>query len=231
MTRDQRQSRASARRDDDTNGAVRALALGAVAAVAAAGFGALAMAVARHDTAAADETVRRATAAPRDGAVHSAAESVKKVGKWYTYIPGATAAALAVLAAPGQERGGRSRRVGAGAVMLAGTVATAMNPAFDHLLPQPPAPPGHPSRGKPVFPSGHAFGPGAVSLAAAYVLSREGIARPGIAFPAAAALPVLTAGPRLLVQKHWISDVLGGYLGAIAVAAACLAAYEATREA
>jgi membrane-associated phospholipid phosphatase len=118
--------------------------------------------------------------------------------------------------------------VGAGAVMLAGTVATAMNPAFDHLLPQPPAPPGHP-RGKAVFPSGHAFGPGAVSLAAAYVLAREGIAPAGVAFPAAAAVPMLTAGPRMLVQKHWVSDVLGGYLGGIAVAAACLAGYEATR--
>lgn len=227
MTRDQRSSRSAGRRDDD-DGAARAVALGAVAAVAAAGFGALAVAVARRDTAHTDETVRRATAADGRGRVHAAAEAVKKVGKWYTYVPAATAAAVAVLTAPGPGRGGRSRRVGAGAVMLAGTVATAMNPAFDHLLPQPPAPPGHP-RGKPVFPSGHAFGPGAVSLAAAYVLAREGIARPGVAFPAAAAVPVLTAGPRMLVQKHWVSDVLGGLLGGIAVAAACLAAYEATR--
>jgi hypothetical protein len=228
MTRDERSSRAPTRRDDG-DGTGRALALGAVAAVAAAGFGALAVAVARRDTAPADHAARRAAAADRDGPVHAAAEAVKTLGKWYTYIPAATATALAVLAAPGEGRGERSRRVGAGAVMLAGTVATALNPAFDHLLPQPPAPPGHRSRGKPVFPSGHAFGPGAVSLAAAYVLSREGIARPGVAFPAAAAVPVLTAGPRLLVQKHWISDVLGGYLGAIALAAACLAAYEATR--
>jgi len=206
----------------------RALALGAVAAVAAAGFAALAAAVARRDTAPADHAVRRATAAKRDGAVHDAAESVKQVGKWYTYIPGATAAAVAVLAAPGEERGGRPRRVGAGAVLLTGTVATAMNPAFDRVLPQPPAPPGHPPN-KAVFPSGHAFGPGAVAFAAAYVLSREGIARPAIAFPVAAAVPMLTAGPRMLVQKHWASDVLGGYLGGICVAAACLAAYEATR--
>ena len=216
----------AAAREDERN---RAVALGVVSAAAAAGFAALAAAVARRDTAPADHAVRRAAAADRDGPVHAAAEAVKKVGKWYTYIPAATAAALAVLAAPGEGRGGRSRRVGAGAVMLAGTVATALNPAFDHLLPQPPAPPGHRSRSKPVFPSGHAFGPGAVSLAAAYVLAREGIARPGIALPAAAAVPVLTAGPRMLVQKHWASDVLGGWLGGVCVAAACLAAYEATR--
>ncbi|HET7460773.1 MAG TPA: phosphatase PAP2 family protein [Longimicrobium sp.] len=205
------------------------MALGAVAGAAAAGFAALAAAVARRDTARVDEQVRKATAADPDGDTAEAAESIKYAGKWYTYIPAAAAAGAAVLVARGEERGGRSRRVGAGALMLTGTVCTALNPAFDRLLPQPPAPPGHPSRTKPVFPSGHAFGPGAVSLAAAYVLSREGIAPAAVAFPAALAVPVVTAGGRMLVQKHWASDVAGGLLGGIAVAALCLSAYEAAR--
>jgi len=205
------------------------VALGAVAGLAAAGFAALAAAVARRDTARVDDRVRKATAADPDGETAEAAESIKYVGKWYTYLPAAAAASAAVLVARGEERGGRSRRAGAGALMLAGTVATALNPAFDRLLPQPPAPPGHPSRGKPVFPSGHAFGPGAVSLAAAYVLSREGIAPAAVLFPAALAVPAVTAGGRMLVQKHWASDVAGGLLGAVAVAALCLSAYEAAR--
>ncbi|HVG44012.1 MAG TPA: phosphatase PAP2 family protein, partial [Longimicrobium sp.] len=71
------------------------------------------------------------------------------------------------------------------------------------------------------------FGPSAVSLATAYVLTREQLARPGIAFPAALAIPAVTAGARMLQEKHWASDVLGGYLGGVAVAAACVAAYEA----
>ena len=184
----------------------------------------------RRETAALDEAARKATAADPDSPAHEAAEAVKKVGKWYTYLPGATAASAAVLAAPGPERGWRSRGVGAGALMLAAAVATALNPTFDKVLPQPPAPPGHPDRDKPVFPSGHAFGPSAISFGAAYVLSREGITRPAVAFPAAALVPLLTAGPRMLVQKHWLSDVAGGVLGGIAVAAACLAGYEAARE-
>jgi undecaprenyl-diphosphatase len=207
----------------------RAVALGVVSVAAAAGFAALATAVARRETAPVDEAVRKATATDPDGATHEAAERMKYAGKWYTYIPAAAVASVAVLAARGEDRDERARRVGAGAVMLTGTVATALNPAFDHVLPQPPAPPGHPSRNKPVFPSGHAFGPGAISLAAAYVLSRERIARPAIAFPAALAVPAVTAGGRMLVQKHWASDVLGGLLGGVAVAAACLCAYEATR--
>jgi len=109
-------------------------------------------------------------------------------------------------------------------------VATALNPTFDHVLPQPPAPPGHPSRRKPVFPSGHAFGPSSIALCAAYVLAREGVARPAVALPVAALLPLATAGGRVLQEKHWASDVLGGYVGGLALAAACAAAYEAVRE-
>ena len=40
-------------------------------------------------------------------------------------------------------------------------------------------------------------------------------------------LPAVTAGARMMQEKHWASDVLGGYLGGFAVAAACVAAYEA----
>jgi membrane-associated phospholipid phosphatase len=207
----------------------RALALAAVAIGSAAGFGALAAAVARRDTAQADEAVRKRTAAPRGHPVRRAAEAAAPIGKWWTYLPGALVASAWLLASrEGRgERGSRSRMAGAGAVLLAGTVATALNPTFDDVLPQPPAPPGHPSRRKPVFPSGHAFGPGAIGFTAAYVLAREEIARPAIALPVAAVLPLATSGGRVLQEKHWASDVLGGYLGGLALAAACAAAYEA----
>ncbi|NUO64986.1 MAG: phosphatase PAP2 family protein [Gemmatimonadaceae bacterium] len=96
-------------------------------------------------------------------------------------------------------------------------------------LPQPPGPPGRRRKKKAVFPSGHAFGPGAVALTAAWVMGEEGIAPPAVTVPLALAAPLLTAGPRLIEEKHWVSDVLGGYLGAAALAATCLAAYEAAR--
>jgi len=225
MTRANRSKSSSSGGD----GAARALALGASAAVAAAGFAVLTAAVVRRDTARVDHKAKKHTAPRRGHPARRAAEALAPVGKWWTYIPSALGAALYVLRAaapPGEERP-RSRRTGAGAVFLAGVVATALNPTFDRYLPQPPAPPGHRSRRKPVFPSGHAFGPSAVSLVAAYVLSRERLARPGIAFPAALAIPALSAGARMMEEKHWASDVLGGYLGGAAVAAVCLAAYEA----
>ena len=214
------------------DGARRAIALGAAAAVASAGFGALAVAVARRDTASADHAARRRTAARRGHPARKAAKALSPAGKWWTYIPGAVASAVYLLkASPTTARDeARSRRTGAGAVFLAGVVATALNPTFDRLLPQPPAPPGHRSRRKAVFPSGHAFGPSAVSLATAYVLSRERLARPRWAFPAALAVPAVTAGARMMQEKHWASDLLGGLLAGVAVAAACTAAYEAARE-
>lgn len=210
----------------------RLLGLGAVAAVAAVGLVALARAAARRETARADEAVREATAAPKGHPARKAAEAAAPIGKWYTYVPGALAASAALLAVhrpePGPER--RSRVAGAGAVLLTGAAATGLNPAFDTWLPQPPAPPGHPSRSDPVFPSGHAFGPGAVALATAYVAWREGLAHPAVAFPAALLIPAVTAGGRVLQEKHWASDVLGGYLGGVALAAACVTVYEATRD-
>ena len=113
--------------------------------------------------------------------------------------------------------------------MASALLAAALGPVFDRVLPQPPSPKGN-KRRKPVFPSGHAFGPGAVSVTAAYVLVREGFVPLGAAVPLAIAIPVITAGGKLAEEKHWASDVLGGVLGAIALAGTCLALHEVARD-
>ena len=155
----------------------RALILAAVAVVAGAGFGRLAAAVARRDTAPADEAVHEATAVPEESTVRQAAATIAPAGKKKMYVPAALGASLYVLAAPGALRPGalRTRAAGVAAMLLTALAARGMNPAFDRWLPQPPPPPGHPPD-RPVFPSGHAFGPGALSLATAYVMAREGFA-------------------------------------------------------
>ena len=89
MTRSDR----SKSRSGDDGGAARALALGATAAVAAAGFGVLAAAVARRDTARADHAVKKRTAPRRGHPARKAAKALKPAGKWWTYIPGALASA------------------------------------------------------------------------------------------------------------------------------------------
>ena len=110
--------------------------------------------------------------------------------------------------------------------MAAALVAAGLGPAFDRWLPRPPTPPGHRDPHNPAFPSGHTLGPGAVALTSAYAMAREGRASPAVLVPIALTLPLVTVADRLMEQKHWASDVAGGYLGAGAVAAACLAGYE-----
>ncbi len=213
-----------------TSGRRRALTLAGVALAAGAGFGRLAAAVARRETAEADEALHEATAVPEDSPVRQAAATIAPAGKKRMYVPAALCASAVLLAAPGAREPGalRSRGAGVGAMLLAAAAARGLNPAFDRWLPQPPPPPGHPPD-RPVFPSGHAFGPGAVSLAAAYVLAREGLASPALTFPLALTVPLVMSGARVLEEKHWASDVAGGYLGGIALSAGCLAGYEAAR--
>ncbi|HEX6913066.1 MAG TPA: hypothetical protein VF142_21835, partial [Longimicrobium sp.] len=107
--------------DDRRDGAAgRMLALGAVAAAAAAGFGVLARAAARRDTARADEALRRRTAAPRGHPARDVAEAAAPLGKWWTYVPAALGASAYLLRARGGER--RARRAGAGAGRRTGGV-------------------------------------------------------------------------------------------------------------
>jgi membrane-associated phospholipid phosphatase len=228
MTRNDRSNDSDSRPD----GRRRALTLAAVAVVAGAGFGRLAAAVAHRGTREADEALHDATAVPEEHPVRQAAAAIAPAGKKKMYMPAALVASACILAAPGAREPGalRSRAAGAVAMLLAAAAARGLNPAFDRWLPQPPPPPGHPPD-RPVFPSGHAFGPGAVSLATAYVLAREGLAHPAITFPVALTVPLVMSGARVLEEKHWASDVLGGYLGGIALSAGCLATYEVARNA
>jgi membrane-associated phospholipid phosphatase len=203
-----------------------AFAFAATSLTATAAFVILSRAVARRDTAAIDDALREKTAAPDGHPVREAAKTIAPLGKWWTYFPAAVG--LSALAIRRGEQSARSRIAGAGALIVAASIAAALNPALDDL-PQPTAPPGRDSPDKPVFPSGHAFGPGTVALTAAHVLSREELVPISLGLAAAVLVPVVTAGGRLLEEKHWVSDIVGGYLGAIAVATMCLAAYEGVR--
>jgi membrane-associated phospholipid phosphatase len=226
------------------SGTRRALALGATAAGAAAGLGALARATARRETAPADEAARERAALPPRHPARQAAAALAPLGTWRLYVPAALGVAAWLLAEEwrrptaatawrtarrGLRRGPRRaprREAGALAVVASGALAAALGPAFDRWLPQPPAPPGHPERDKAVFPSGHTFGPTSVALTTAWVLARERRVPLAVALPAALAVPLVSASGKLMDQRHWMSDVLGGYLASAAVAGACLAAYE-----
>jgi hypothetical protein len=204
-------------------------------AVAAAGFAAMAAASATRKTVRKDNQLhakmrRTVKGAAREKA-RAAASPVDKIGKWWAYTPVALAGAAVVLtASPSTRRGRRSRGAGAAALLVVPVVARMASKSLDRWLPQPRV--GRRSRptGHPVFPSGHALGVAAVAFTTAYVVAREGLARPRIVAPAAALAPLVVGLGRLVREKHLASDTLGGWLAGASIAAAHAGAYELARE-
>jgi undecaprenyl-diphosphatase len=83
-------------------------------------------------------------------------------------------------------------------------------------------------RGKfePAFPSGHTADATAVLASGAYLLVREGVLPARVAVPVAAALAMSTGVSRVVLGWHWSSDVIGGWITGLGVAAECALAYE-----
>jgi undecaprenyl-diphosphatase len=158
------------------------------------------------------------------------APGVDQAGKWWVYGPAALAAAVAVLAAPRRPgRTHRGRLAGAAAIAIVPALASVLSPAFDRWLPQPPTGPRRRPLDHPVFPSGHAFRATAVALVAGYVVTREGLVRPGHAWPLVGVAPTAVGLSRLVREKHLASDVVGGWLAGATLAAGAAGAYELAR--
>jgi membrane-associated phospholipid phosphatase len=208
----------------------RVTMFGAVAGGAALGFALLAVASAGRKTSRVDRAVEKRAHVSRTRKAGRAARRVGPLVKTYTTVPVAVAAAAYVLtrAREGPSVTSRSREAGALAIVASALLTGLAEPAFDHLLPQPPVPGGR-TRRQPVFPSGHTFKPTALALACAHVLSREGLAPRLPAFGVAVALPLASGVAKLVARKHWLSDVAGGVMAGVAIGSACCAAYELAR--
>jgi undecaprenyl-diphosphatase len=71
---------------------------------------------------------------------------------------------------------------------------------------------------EPSFPSGHTTGVTAEALAIAYLLDREDLATPAL-LGLLLAWPVVVGVSRVYRDRHWISDILGGWAAGTGVAA------------
>jgi undecaprenyl-diphosphatase len=75
------------------------------------------------------------------------------------------------------------------------------------------------------FPSGHAARAAAVAGIVGYAAVAEGWARPRVVVPLGVAASV-AGGGRLLTDRHWLTDVVGGWGLGVAVAALCALWYD-----
>jgi membrane-associated phospholipid phosphatase len=83
------------------------------------------------------------------------------------------------------------------------------------------------ARGKTeaAYPSGHTADATAVLLTCAWLLVHARIMPPALALAIAITLATVTGLSRVALGWHWGTDVLGGWLSGLAVAAGCVALY------
>lgn len=194
----------------------------ATGAVAALGFAAITRAVLSGKTRRFDERAKRRVHGARvdfghGRALRQAALSTTPLGKWWGYLPPALGTARRL------QRQGRD----AAALTVAGVAVAAalLPPILERLLPRRATPPELERRGHHSYPSGHALQTSAVALSTGYVLWREGLGPRWSAAPLGLASIAAGAG-RLLLDRHWTSDVIGGYCAGIALGATGAGFYE-----
>jgi membrane-associated phospholipid phosphatase len=228
---------AGALRSGPRRAPARAAAALGTGALTASAFAAVAVASARRATVAADtrihDEMRDALDGPAGDAAEAVAPAVDQAAHWKVYAPTALAAAVGVIVAPSRSREGphgpRGRRAGAAAIAAVPAIASALSPAFDRWLPQPPVGPRRRPVDHPVFPSGHAFRATAVALTVAYVVTREAVVPARFAWLLAGVAPAGVGLSRLVREKHLASDVVGGWLAGVTLAAVAAGAYELAR--
>jgi membrane-associated phospholipid phosphatase len=189
----------------------------------AAAFTVLTVAVVRGETADWDQRSKRTVKARTSEPQRRLSQTSAPVGKWWSQV-------VASLVGAGRLTLS-GRRAAAGAVAGASIGAAVLTPLLERVIPIRRPPPEHPEYDNPSkqsYPSGHALRTSATATTTAYVLWREGRA-PWAGGPLALA-SVVSSGGKLVLSRHWTTDIIGGYLAGIAWGTACASLYELARD-
>jgi undecaprenyl-diphosphatase len=196
------------------------LGAGVVALGAAAVFALIARRVATGAAQPGDRAVRDAVQSHRSAALDVAVKPVTLLSLPVLVVTG-TAALVWHLHQTG-------RRAAAVAIGVTPLIAGTAGQAFTTFLHQrnPPdsrdAPYGEVT--EPSFPSGHTTGVTAEAIAIGFVMANEGLAPPEL-LAALLAWPLLVGTTRVYRDRHWMSDILGGWAAGVSVAALGVAVY------
>lgn len=198
-----------------------------IAALGAVGFVLTSAAVARGLTSKLDKRAKRAVhetrgQGARANGLRGAAWATTPLGKWWAYVPPSLWTALRL------QRQGHT--AGALTIAATATLAAVLPNVLEHTVPRrfPPKERHEPS--KQSYPSGHALQTSAMALTTGYVLYRENVGPRWTGAPAGIASLAAGAG-RLLLDRHWTSDVIGGYCAGVALGAAAAGVYELAKQA
>jgi undecaprenyl-diphosphatase len=194
-----------------------------IALAAGAGVLLLALGTRTRPVQALDDTLERAAALARQRSrVLRAARLGTLPGEPYAHPTIGAACAAIVIAAT------RQHILPVLATLAAASIGAILAHHAVKLVYRRPRPAGALARGKtePAFPSGHTTDATAVVVTGAFLLARQGLAVPSVAVTLAIVLALSTGVSRVLLGWHWGTDVLGGWIAGIGVAACASGLYE-----
>jgi undecaprenyl-diphosphatase len=194
-----------------------------IALAAAAGVIALAVATRSAKVQALDDAIERGAGRARERARVLRAASIGTLpGEPYMHPTIGAACAAIVIAAT------RGPLIPVLATLAMASIGAIVAHHAVKLVYRRPRPAGALARGKtePAFPSGHTTDATAVLVTGAYLLAREGLATPGVVAAVALVLAVSTGVSRVLLGWHWATDIVGGWMAGIGVAACAAGLYE-----
>ena len=76
------------------------------------------------------------------------------------------------------------------------------------------------------FPSGHTSATTAIAMTTAFLLARQHLAPLPVALVIATGIPLMIGAGRLLADEHWATDVIGGWIGGLGIAALAVMMFE-----